>query len=57
MLILGYGFSVEESVMPVWIGELAFRIGVEQEEDGVKLVLSEVSTYERGGVKDLLPNV
>ncbi len=56
MLILGYGFSVEESVMPVWIGELAFRIGVEQDGDEVKLVLSEVSTYERGGVIDLLPN-
>ncbi len=52
MLILGYGFWVEESVMPVHIGELAFRINVEHEGDEVRLVLSDVSTYSTGGILD-----
>ncbi|MBE5864792.1 MAG: hypothetical protein E7292_01095 [Lachnospiraceae bacterium] len=53
MLILGYGFFVEESVMPVHIGELAFQIGVEYKRDEVGLVLSDVSTYERGVIEPL----
>ena len=53
LLILGYGFFVEESVMPVHIGELAFQIGVEYKGNEVKLVINDVSTFERGIIEPL----
>lgn len=52
MVIVGVGIFTEDSLMPIHIGQLAFRIRMEETGDGMQFKLYDVSTYESGGVKE-----
>lgn len=52
MVIVGVGIYVEDSLMPVHIGQLAFRIQVEENEGSVNFRLYDVSTYNSAAVKE-----
>ncbi len=52
MVIVGVGIFTEDSLMPIHIGQLAFRIRMEETGDGMQFKLYDVSTYESGGVEE-----
>lgn len=53
LFIVGVGIEVEDSLLPVHIGRLAFQIHVEQGGTGVNLKLRNVSTYNDEVIVDL----
>ncbi len=46
LFIVGVGIEIEDSLLPVHIGQLAFQIHVEQDGAGVNFKLRNVSTYD-----------
>lgn len=56
MAIVGVGIFTEDSLMPIHIGQLAFRIQMEETGDGMQFKLYDVSTYESGGVEEKQSN-
>lgn len=54
MVIVGVGIFTEDSLMPIHIGQLAFRIQMEETGDGMQFKLSDVSTYDTAHKEPLL---
>lgn len=53
MIIVGVGLEVEDSILPVYIGEMAFRVQAEQSGKAVTFSLYDASTYSSLGIEDL----
>lgn len=52
MVKVAVGLEQEGSVIPVYVDELAFRIRIVENEEGVSFELYDVSTYHMGGIEE-----